>query len=380
MNAEDALAVVQTFLAADIVERNRVFANQMRQLKLRLLKENMWSSSVAVNHMQDLAVAEFKVRESLILETWQRVLSSLDPVARNSLLSQASRNIARTLDAERGYLERVVTSQPVGGLPNPNGFLEEVSGLATSRAQAELDLLEAEAKQGQSTINYKATDASNLTHHPLQSAHVNPISRDYDVCLSFAGEDRPYVEQVARMLNERGVRVFYDGYEQADLWGKDLYQHLGEVYRNRARFCVIFASEAYSKKVWTRHELANAQARALRENTEYVLPARFDNTEIPGLNPDVGYLDLGSLTPRDLAGFIIEKLAHGPPSPEFTNNSRDRAESSASDPVTRGKPLVSRIISQPRRFAMPLGVLVILDRSSFSKSSKFKANHCGAEV
>jgi hypothetical protein len=33
---------------------------------------------------------------------------------------------------------------------------------------------------------------------------------EYDVCLSFAGEHRPYVEKVTHELKEHGVRVFYD--------------------------------------------------------------------------------------------------------------------------------------------------------------------------
>ncbi len=49
---------------------------------------------------------------------------------------------------------------------------------------------------------------------------------DYDVTLSFAGEDRPYVEQVAHSLRELGIKVFYDKYYEADLWGKNLYTHL----------------------------------------------------------------------------------------------------------------------------------------------------------
>lgn len=48
---------------------------------------------------------------------------------------------------------------------------------------------------------------------------------DYDVTLSFAGEDRAYVEKVAAALYSLGIRVFYDRYEQVDLWGKDLYTH-----------------------------------------------------------------------------------------------------------------------------------------------------------
>jgi hypothetical protein len=47
---------------------------------------------------------------------------------------------------------------------------------------------------------------------------------DYDIALSFAGEDRPYVQQVADELTRQGVRVFYDEFEQDKLWGTNLYQ------------------------------------------------------------------------------------------------------------------------------------------------------------
>jgi hypothetical protein len=113
---------------------------------------------------------------------------------------------------------------------------------------------------------------------------------DYDVALSFAGEDRRFVEQVAEILAAYGLKVFYDAYEEDSLWGKDLYVHLDEVYRLKSRYCVLFASKHYAKKLWTSHERQSAQARAFRERQEYILPVRLDRTEIPGLRETVGYL------------------------------------------------------------------------------------------
>ena len=131
---------------------------------------------------------------------------------------------------------------------------------------------------------------------------------EYHVALSFAGEDREYVDQVAGFLRRSGVVVFYDKYEQVDLWGKDLYEHLSDVYQNKARYTVMFVSKMYAEKLWARHERKNAQARAFREHREYILPARFDDTEVPGLPDTVGYLDLRSMQPSDLAKAICEKL------------------------------------------------------------------------
>ena len=134
---------------------------------------------------------------------------------------------------------------------------------------------------------------------------------DYDVALSFAGEDRVYVEKVADYLKEKGVKEFYDDFEKIDLWGKNLYEYLDSVYRKKARYCIMFFSSSYAKKIWTNHERKSAQARAIQEKGEYILPARFDKTEIPGIIPTVGYIDLRSLEPEEFGKLIIEKLKKG---------------------------------------------------------------------
>ncbi len=131
---------------------------------------------------------------------------------------------------------------------------------------------------------------------------------EYDVCLSFAGEDRVYVRKVANALRSMGVRVFFDEYAQVELWGRDLYAHLDDVYQNAARYCVLFASRHYARRVWPDHERQSAQARAIREHREYVLPVRFDGTDIPGLRPTVGFLDAARLAPKKLAELVRAKL------------------------------------------------------------------------
>lgn len=133
---------------------------------------------------------------------------------------------------------------------------------------------------------------------------------EYDICLSFAGEDRAYVKQVADALRTRGIRVFYDEYERSQLWGKNLYTHLDDVYRRMAQYCIIFISEHYAQKLWTNHERESAQARAFSASEEYLLPVRFDDTAIPGIRPTTGYIDLRATSPKELADLIAEKLGH----------------------------------------------------------------------
>lgn len=133
---------------------------------------------------------------------------------------------------------------------------------------------------------------------------------NYDIAVSFAGEDRALVEEFASALRKKGVRIFYDNFEQATLWGKDLYQHLQSIYKDKARFCIIFVSEYYAKKNWTLHELQQAQARSFQQDVEYILPVRIDETELPGINPTIGYVDLRHVGLDKLVELTLEKIGH----------------------------------------------------------------------
>ncbi|MFZ0050543.1 MAG: TIR domain-containing protein [Desulfobaccales bacterium] len=132
--------------------------------------------------------------------------------------------------------------------------------------------------------------------------------KQFDVALSFAGEDRKYVEEVASNLRKMGIKVFYDKYEIVTLWGKNLYDHLQDVYQNKAKYTVIFVSKHYADKIWTNHERKSAQAKAFVSNQEYILPARFDETEIPGLLPTVGYINVLEYSPKEFAELIKKKI------------------------------------------------------------------------
>ena len=131
----------------------------------------------------------------------------------------------------------------------------------------------------------------------------------WDVALSFAGAQRPYVEQVASALQARGVRCFYDADEQIELWGKYLAEELPDIYAERAAAVVVFVSAEYAARDWTRLERRAALNRAVRERREYVLPARFDDTPLPGLLSDLVAIDLGGRSPQQFAAMIADKLA-----------------------------------------------------------------------
>ena len=130
----------------------------------------------------------------------------------------------------------------------------------------------------------------------------------YDVALSYAGEDREDVEKLADALKLAGMNVFYDGYEKANLWGKDLYSHLTEVYRDQAKFCILVISENYADKQWTNLERKAAQSRAFNENEEYILPLRLDDTSVKGVLDTTGYIDLRQLSIPEVVELVQAKV------------------------------------------------------------------------
>lgn len=158
-------------------------------------------------------------------------------------------------------------------------------------------------------LTTKGIDAAEALARPSGADAATARTVDYDVALTFAGEQRAYVYKVAAGLADRGISVFYDAYETVLMWGKDLGVHLVDLYENRAKYVVIFSSADYARKAWTTVERKAAQARAVNEKREYILPARFDDTPIPGVAETVGYIDLRVTTPAELVGLVVAKVA-----------------------------------------------------------------------
>jgi hypothetical protein len=142
----------------------------------------------------------------------------------------------------------------------------------------------------------------------FNQGHANSRAFSYDVALSYAGEDREYVRRVANCLQRAGIKIFYDQFEEVELWGKDLSIRLDEVYSKQAKFCIVFVSEAYAKKAWPLHERRSALSRFFQENQEYILPVRLDDTDIPGISPLIAYVDGRRHTPNQLCKMILTKL------------------------------------------------------------------------
>ena len=114
--------------------------------------------------------------------------------------------------------------------------------------------------------------------------------------------------QVAAALKAQSVRCFYDADEQVRLWGTHLAEELPLIYARESAVVVVFISAEYAGRDWTRLERRAAFSQAVAEAGVYVLPARFDDSELPGLLPDVVSVDLRHYTPGQFADLVVEKL------------------------------------------------------------------------
>ncbi len=135
---------------------------------------------------------------------------------------------------------------------------------------------------------------------------------NYDIALSFAGEDRVYAHALHDGLQNLGHTVFYDEAEQHRFLGKDIKGYLGPIYESGSRYVVAVFGEMYGRKVWTMFEASQYQNRIADGKlipiwSVKVPPEPFDVTrKIGGLNwdPDGHQIDQAVAH----AAIISEKL------------------------------------------------------------------------
>ncbi len=134
----------------------------------------------------------------------------------------------------------------------------------------------------------------------------------FEVALSFAGEERDYVEHVARRLHAQRIAVFYDRSEQEYLIGRDLTVEFNRVFERSNAIAVMFISANYVKKAWPTYERKSILSRMVNDDQALVIPVRFDDTEVPGLPDSLAWFDANQYGPDELAAVIMSKLGVTP--------------------------------------------------------------------
>lgn len=131
----------------------------------------------------------------------------------------------------------------------------------------------------------------------------------FDFAVSFAGEDRGIAELLVGKLCAGGAEVFYDRHYTPLLLGKKADDVIQCVYAKNTRFFVALISRHYVCRHFPTREFLAAKDEEARRPEGFILPLRLDDTPLPGLNPDVFYLDLRSVAIDQAAEVLLAKLA-----------------------------------------------------------------------
>ena len=131
----------------------------------------------------------------------------------------------------------------------------------------------------------------------------------YDVVLSFAGEQRGFAENLAKIIRYNGFRVFYDDFEQSEIWGEELNRYLGKIYGVSGKYCVMFISKDYQRKPYPYRERLSAINRFFDElGSSYLLLIQVDDTDIPEVPSSIAHLDLREKSIIDVGELLVKKL------------------------------------------------------------------------
>lgn len=138
--------------------------------------------------------------------------------------------------------------------------------------------------------------------------HIRYENYPYDVAVSFAGDVRSIVVEFIQAAKKKGLTLFYDFDEQAQLWGQDLRKKLAEVYSSDALYMVVFLSESYPEKDWTTFELAIGKNTSEKRTSEYLLPVRVDDVNVVGISETVCCLDIRQLSIEEIVDILAQKI------------------------------------------------------------------------
>jgi len=158
-----------------------------------------------------------------------------------------------------------------------------------------------------------AEQASRKPNGPGQSDETpaNTIAKRFRIALSFPGEHRPFVEQIASHLAGQvgQERVLYDKYYEAELARVDLDTYLQKLYHDESELIAVFLCAAYMEKEWCGLEWRAIRDIIKRRRASDVMPLRFDDTDVPGLFSIDGYVPIGNRSPQEIGDLILQRLA-----------------------------------------------------------------------
>lgn len=139
---------------------------------------------------------------------------------------------------------------------------------------------------------------------------VDITKHSFDVGLSFPGEVRAVVEQIAREL-ERLIgpnSYFYDHNYVSQLARPSLDTLLQDIYRNRSKLVVVFLGGDYQRKDWCGIEFRAIREIVMKQDHKKIMFVKMDDGPVDGVFKTDGYIDGRKFGPEEIARFIQERV------------------------------------------------------------------------
>jgi len=139
---------------------------------------------------------------------------------------------------------------------------------------------------------------------------IDITTHAFDVALSFPGEVRAVVEQIALELESRigPNSCFYDNNYVSQLARPELDTLLQDIYRNRSKLVVVFLSGDYQRKNWCGIEFRAIKEIIMERDHKKIMFVRMDDSLVDGVFKTDGYIDGHKFSPQEIAHFIHERV------------------------------------------------------------------------
>ena len=134
-------------------------------------------------------------------------------------------------------------------------------------------------------------------------------SQRFRIALSYPGEHRDYVHQVAECLVEclGHPHVFYDKYWQAELSYFNFDTELQDIYHKQSDLIAVFLCKEYKDKEWCGLEWRSIRDLIKRNRGEIVIPIRIDDCDMSGVFSIDRYEDALNQQPKTIADIIFKR-------------------------------------------------------------------------
>lgn len=130
-------------------------------------------------------------------------------------------------------------------------------------------------------------------------------SYEFDIAISFAGENRDMAKKIAEKIEIFDVSVFYDELYEVNFLGKALTKQFTKIFNEQSKFILCLLDVNHKNKIWPTFE---RETFRLRIEEEAIIPVYLDDTVFLGIPEDIYGFDMKTRRTEDEIDNAVIKL------------------------------------------------------------------------